>query len=229
MENEELSVIDEDPIIKREYRNPASALKRPVPFVKAAPEPVLLPSSTTSRIGDNYLALVLPSSDANSRHDISLPSVNGHVEPQLCTVCHLPLDDASSATHTTSIAHQICLTHSHPPSALDRRRKGLAYLQEYGWDPDSRKGLGSDGREGILHPIQPQSKTDRSGIGTNNHKQDNNARMSSRLKEAKKDKEKKLNAKQVRKATAEDREKRDRLQRLFFMDDEVLKYLGEEP
>jgi hypothetical protein len=139
-------------------------------------------------------------------------------------VCNLPLfaNTSSSAPHATSIAHQVCLAHTHVPSALDRRRKGLAYLEGYGWDPDARKGLGKEG-EGILYPLQPKEKNDRKGIVEREIEE-----KKRRRKAAKVEKEKKLSAGEVRKAAVEDRKKAERLRKLFYMDDEVLKYLGKD-
>jgi hypothetical protein len=213
-------------VIRRDFRTTTSSQKRHINFVRASSEHATpsLPSSNGPSIGDSYLALVLPSTPAGPQASTSDPIP----EPNVCSVCRLPLDESDALKHDTSIAHQVCLAHTHPPSALDRKRKGLIYLQGYGWDPDSRKGLGSEGREGLLFPIQPQSKTDRAGIGKTDEDERRDDKKNTDVKEVNKEKEKKLNAKQMRKGVVQDKKKRERLQRLFYMDDEVLKHLGED-
>ena len=201
---------EDDTIIRRDFRDkPATGLKREVRFVKAQhPSNTESPESTRrAAIGRDYLALVLPAGAA------APPSADAPA-PAVCDVCGLPLgaDDG----HDNSIAHQACLPHTHPPSALDRRRRGLAYLESYGWDPDGRRGLGAARSGGMLFPIKPKEKRDRAGVG---------APEPVAKKEAK-PKVQKLNAKQARKLAAKDKEARERLQRLFYADGQVEKYLG---
>lgn len=223
MDSDDENTTTDPNIIRRDFRTSTSSQRRHINFVKASSEPATpsISSNNNPGIGDKYLALVLssaPTSQQGSRPDSAS-------SPTLCSVCNLPLDDASTLKHDTSIAHQVCLAHTHPPSALDRRRKGLVYMQGHGWDPDERKGLGSEGREGLLFPIQPQLKADRAGIG----KADEEERKDNRRnREVKKEKEKKLNAKEMRKGAVQDRKKRKILEKMFYMDDEVLKYLGED-
>ncbi|TAQ86960.1 hypothetical protein B7494_g4715 [Chlorociboria aeruginascens] len=128
-------------------------------------------------ISDMYLNLVLPKDSISTKTAQPVAAVSdtqeGLPEPAVCDICNLPLSAASPETshsdpksrpHEASLAHQVCLTHSHPPSHLDRHRKGLAYLSSYGWDPDSRLGLGAKG-EGIKFPIKLKEKDDKLGIG----------------------------------------------------------------
>src|SRR5438045_5191515 len=101
--------------------------------------------------GDFYLSLVLPKSNEGKERSPAESNT-------LCEVCNIPLGPENSdnkatgkptvpdVPHESLLAHQVCLSHSHPPSHLDRSRKGLQYLESYGWDPDSRKGLGREGQ-----------------------------------------------------------------------------------
>ncbi|KAF2145623.1 uncharacterized protein K452DRAFT_221337 [Aplosporella prunicola CBS 121167] len=130
---------------------------------------------------------------------------------ELCATCNLPLRPGHSAT----LAHQVSLTHSHPPSAIARDRKGLAFLRAHGYDPDARRGLGKEG-EGILHPIKVREKKDTVGLG---------ARLP--VKNAAPKKVQKLGAKEVREKEEEARRRREGLQRMFYEREEVVKYLGE--
>ena len=137
----------------------------------------------------------------------------------LCELCHLPIsatkeaEDKVSKPHESSMTHQICLTHSHPPSNLDRKRQGLKYLSSYGWDPDSRFGLGATGA-GIRVPIKAKGKDDTVGLGIE-------------LKGAKAQEKKveRLDAKQARMREKDDRKKRERLQDMFYRNDDVDRYL----
>ncbi|KAL1863334.1 hypothetical protein Plec18170_000168 [Paecilomyces lecythidis] len=147
-----------------------------------------------------------------------------------CEVCNLPLVPAISRTpsssdgtkilpHEASLAHQVCLSHSHPPSHLDRTRHGLRYLESYGWDPDSRRGLGAPGREGIREPIKSRVKNDTVGLGV----KIDPIKGKAAVKEAK---VQKLNAKEVRKMEMEGKKKRERLQEMFYRNEDIERYLG---
>ncbi|PLB42208.1 putative G-patch domain protein [Aspergillus candidus] len=158
--------------------------------------------------------------------------------PPRCEVCHLPLETDPSPSpaptsdkhaeegrkeyhpHEASLAHQVCLTHSHPPSHLDRSRHGLRYLSAYGWDPDSRRGLGAPGREGIREPLKGRLKVDTVGLGASVPS------VSSAAAAKKPAKVNKLNAKQVRKESADSRKRGDRLRDMFYQNDDVQRYLG---
>ncbi|KAL4955111.1 hypothetical protein BDW69DRAFT_127265 [Aspergillus filifer] len=139
-----------------------------------------------------------------------------------CEVCNLPLastPNEDDKSHESSLAHQVCLTHSHPPSHLDRKSHGLRYLESYGWNPDSRLGLGAEGREGIRVPVKGKLKADTVGLGAV-------VPTSSSATKKRKEKVQKLNAKQVRKGHFDARRKGDKLRELFYQDDEVLRHLG---
>jgi hypothetical protein len=162
------------------------------------------------------------------------PTVN------LCELCSLPLsetpaDDAETDTsantkrgtpHEASIAHQVCLEHSHPPSHLDRTRHGLRYLAAYGWDPDSRVGLGVVGRTGIREPIKQRAKNDTIGLGMAIDDKNNTAAARQKLRKQQQEQRQKLNAKQVRGAQMADRKKGDQLRELFYGSDDIQRYLG---
>ncbi len=133
-----------------------------------------------------------------------------------CEICRLPIAvDQAAVSHKASLAHQVCLQHSHPPSALDRQRKGLTYLSSYGWDPDARTGLGAAG-EGRLYPIQPKVKQDRRGIGARIEQ------MEGEKKEAR------LDAGRVRRMEEEGRRKGKIMEQLFYGRNDVNKLLGLE-
>lgn len=179
-------------------------------------------------ISDFYLSMVLkkkPEPAATHEEPAKTP---------VCEICSMPLntteDDIKissssnrrpNAPHEASIAHQVCLTHSHPPSALDRSRMGLSVLAAQGWDPDSRVGLGAAG-QGTQYPIKPRPKEDRLGVGVVAPKDG----ATKKQKQKEKEKPKLLDAKKVRKMAAEDRKRADRLQREIFGRVDLEKYLG---
>ncbi|KAK2745481.1 ATPase with role in protein import into the ER [Onygenales sp. PD_40] len=194
------------------------------------------PQSEPSSIGDKYLSIVLSSSGArNSNPDSSLARSKSTPPSALpsesnsaltCEICRLPLssapprskDDGNTAQpHEASLAHQVCLPHSHPPSAIDRTRTGYKYLSTQGWDPDSRLGLGARG-QGIQIPIKIKVKNDTLGLGIKPPKPNE--------RPAKVKKEEKLNAKQVRKMEQESKHKGDKLREMFYSREDVEKYLG---
>lgn len=149
-----------------------------------------------------------------------------------CEVCKLPVlpgeegtseTTLSSRPHEASLAHQVCLSHSHPPSHLDRNRAGLRYLSTYGWDPDSRLGLGASGREGIREPLKGRIKNDTAGLGMGLDADGDRLPAPPPPPP----KPPKLNAKQVRKSYAEARRKNEKVRDLFYQDDKILQYLGE--
>lgn len=172
------------------------------------------PAAPASSIADLYLNIVLPPKPTGAAAATAEP------EAEMCEVCQLPLGDtagtATASEHATSIAHQVCLAHSHPPSALDRSRMGLAVLQSQGWNPDERKGLGAS-QQGMQHPIKATPKDDTLGIGV---------KLPKNLEAWKKDKVQKLDAGQARKKAAEEKKRRDKLQQYFYGNGDVEKYLG---
>lgn len=148
--------------------------------------------------------------DTDSPRDISTSDDN----TMYCDLCQRSIASGTTrATHEGSIAHQISLQHSYPPSHVDRQRKGLAFLQGQGWDPDSRLGLGAKG-EGMLQPIRAVENPQRAGVGA-------------RLKpEIMKEKPTKLDAGKVRLMEQDKKKKAQQLRDSFYMSDEVQKYLG---
>lgn len=111
------------------------------------------------------------------------------------------------------------MVHSHPPSHLDRNNIGLKYLTSHGWDPDSRQGLGVGGA-GIRIPVKAKEKNDTIGIGIDSSKHGRQLAAPAITK--------RLNAKQVRRLEEEDKKRREKLQRMFYQNDDVAKYLGED-
>ncbi|KAM3067187.1 hypothetical protein ACMFMF_009689 [Clarireedia jacksonii] len=193
-------------------------------------QPISNPSSSSSA-----KSIILPKDklDADGISSAAAsPSSNvpdkqaGAQEAQVCEVCKLPAksdsDIATSSSvstirpHEASLAHQVCLSHSHPPSHLDRNRKGLAYLSSYGWDPDSRRGLGANG-QGIQFPIKTKQKDDKLGIGVVLPKEG---------ERRKKEKPEKLDAGKVRKLYEKDKKRAEKLREMFYRNDDVDRYLG---
>lgn len=156
---------------------------------------------------------------------------------ELCELCNLPLSATlssettgtelkrSTTPHEASIAHQVCLEHSHPPSHLDRTRHGLRYLASYGWDPDSRVGLGVTGRTGIREPIKQKAKNDTIGLGMAADDKNNTAAARQKLRKQQQEQRQKLNAKQVRGAHVADKKRSEQLRELFYGSDDIQRYL----
>ncbi|KAF8849126.1 hypothetical protein BDZ45DRAFT_708945 [Acephala macrosclerotiorum] len=213
-----------------------------IPSSESSSTLVSTPKPSSKSVCDLYLGLVLPGDQSSkseisaSSHDASAILVSTGQEPgepaesvQVCKICNLPIptenadiisDNHSNVSktrpHEASLAHQVCLTHSHPPSHLDRNRKGLTYLSAYGWDPDSRRGLGSEG-QGIQFPIKTKPKDDKLGIGSILPKES---------ERRKKEKPEKLDAGKVRKLQEKDKKKAERLREMFYRNDDVERYLG---
>ncbi|KAK8051209.1 G-patch domain-containing protein [Apiospora rasikravindrae] len=187
---------DGDDDIPLEHKKPFSAgLRRKlIQFVPASSEETTsteqnrATSTPAKSIEDIYLNIVMPPRDTASAPPESSAS------QILCELCQLPIDDGATASHETSISHQVCLEHSHPPSALDRSRMGLAVLQSQG-----------------------EAKEDTLGIGVQVPKD---------LEKWKKEKPQKLDAAKVRKKAAEDKKRREKLQRQFYGNPDIEKYLG---
>ncbi|MCJ1303310.1 hypothetical protein MMC08_006118 [Hypocenomyce scalaris] len=209
--------------IKRKRVNFVPARSEPLPPTRGTPD--------TGVVGDRYLSIVLgrthsqiqTDSEAKlGQEDAQTPSLQqSSAGETLCEICDLPIEPSNAADldtsrpHEASIAHQVCLAHSHPPSYLDRSRQGLKYLSSYGWDPDSRLGLGASGA-GIRVPIKGKIKNDTAGLGI----EQPNRNVS------KEEKVEKLDAKKVRMREEEGRKKTERLQELFYRSDDLGKYLG---
>lgn len=193
-----------------------------ITFVPASSGKLVSPDQSTSSaqsrsVADLYLDIVLPEDTRSQKTETALA--------QVCEVCQLPLNEVPSNAaqnkphqrhHETSIAHQVCITHSHPPSSIDRSRMGLAVLSARGWDPDSRTGLGAT-QQGIQFPIKATPKDDKLGIGV---------KVPKNLEVKKKEKPKTLDAGKVRKMAKEDKKRREKLQRQFYGNSDIEKYLG---
>ena len=213
----------------------AGVMRKRVTFVP--PEPATSPATANilsgATVADLYRSIVLQEGGALKSHeelnDLQIskkavdPSIpNGFLGEALCEICDLPLQspDPTQNPHEASLVHQVCLSHSHPPSHLDRSRKGLRYLSTYGWDLDSRLGLGPKG-DGRLAPVRGKLKNDTLGVGF-----EEKLRKSKRPIVGVEKKVGKLDAKKVRTLEAEERSKRARLQAMFYGSDEVEWYLG---
>ncbi|EEH49338.1 uncharacterized protein PADG_05417 [Paracoccidioides brasiliensis Pb18] len=191
----------------------------------------------TSSIGDRYLSIVFPPAPETSgleTHTTSTPSppsTSAATTPSTtCEICQLPLSPSpsgpdtdtrpSSKPHEATLAHQVCLPHSHPPSAIDRTRPGFKYLSARGWDPDSRLGLGPQG-QGISAPLKPRVKHDTLGLGVKPRKAGEEKAAKGNGKKVEK-----MNAKQVRKLEEERKKKGERLREMFYAREDVERYLG---
>lgn len=181
--------------------------------------------------GDIYAQIVLgvkPTSDASgsstpakddgSKSELEQQSSQGaatqpDADHPTCPVCLLPIT-TSLRQHEATLAHQVSLAHSHPPSALDRSRMGLRALQSQGWDPDARRGLGREGG-GMRFPIKTTRKDNTLGIGATVPKP--------RVKSEEKPKQ--LNSKQLRAAQVKEKRRGERLQDEIFGSVDVEKYL----
>ena len=208
---------DEYEVPRRDQRFFGAGVKRKrIQFVASTGEPAgtqSLPNMSRDSASKRYLDIVLKHSDETGR------SSSGDVassEQQECEICHRPLlREEATVPHETSIAHQICLQHSHPPSHIDRTRRGLAVLEGHGWSPDSRLGLGPEG-VGRLHPVKAVKKPERAGLGA-------------RLEEMKAVKKPvRLDAGKVKLLQLEGKRKAEKLRNAFYRSEEVEKYLGEE-
>ncbi|KAG9247356.1 hypothetical protein BJ878DRAFT_190455 [Calycina marina] len=215
-----------------------------VPSSSASPD-VRLPPTKTKSASESYLSLVLPNEqreEHGSSTDATLQGVPSNdsrpvLDTEICEVCQLPLSSnepdivnlaedspntkvatgfTKARPHEASLSHQVCLAHSHPPSHLDRNRKGLAYLSSYGWDPDSRRGLGAED-QGIRFPINTKPKDDKLGLGVVLPKP---GAIPKKVKVAK------LDAGKVRKMYEKDKKKAEKLRDVFYRNDDVERYLG---
>ncbi|KAK7447892.1 hypothetical protein CaCOL14_007479 [Colletotrichum acutatum] len=226
---------EEEEDVPLQHRTPfgAGISRKPIQFVKAS-DPSLSTAQAVKKtksgtsVGDFYLSLVLGD---KKQAEAEKPSP---AAGQVCAVCELLVDkdDAVGGVdddnnknpttsrqkqHESSIAHQVCLTHSHPPSALDRSRMGLTYLSSHGWDPDSRKGLGAEA-QGMQYPLKTRPKEDRYGLGLKIPKG-----IQGKIE---KKKPQMLDAKQCRKKADEDKRKAERLREMFYASEDIDKYLG---
>ncbi|KAL8701631.1 MAG: hypothetical protein Q9224_000408 [Gallowayella concinna] len=189
------------------------------------------PESSTQGAGDRYLSIVLDRASIPCRGEVTqVPKATTtaatpkicNLDRSVCDFCKSSINDnhlegnlEPSKSHETSLIHQMCLEHSHPPSHLDRTRQGFKYLSKYGWDPDARLGLGATGT-GIRIPIKPRPKNDTEGLGM----------VPPPTYRVRKLPLKKLGAKQTRKAEEKAQKDRQRLQNMFYQNKDVERYLG---
>ncbi|KLU86281.1 hypothetical protein MAPG_05297 [Magnaporthiopsis poae ATCC 64411] len=225
--------------------------KRPIKFVPASTPTPSGDGVAASQVDSGqsaaelYLSIVMkpaksdgpPATNGVTGQGVKSPGSSSSAAVEICEVCKLPIvstdDEAGSNSnltlrqrHEASLAHQVSLAHSHPPSALDRSRMGLAVLQSYGWDPDSRRGLGAEA-QGIAFPLKPKPREDGLGIGADDAaavvgKAGGGAAAAAALKK----KPETLDAGKVRKKAEADKKKMERLRQQVFGNVNLEKYLG---
>lgn len=97
-------------------------------------------------------------------------------------------------------------------------------MKKQGYDVDARVGLGANG-QGILFPIVPKEKKDKLGLGAD--RQDYKKKKVFGGASAADVRQGMLDAGKVRKLAKIDKRKHEKLQRMFYGNDEVEKYLGQ--
>lgn len=190
--------------------------KNPISFVSAASE---LPTSATSSINgktiaEKYLAIMFPNGQ---------PQRKSEAYP-LCGICGEPVIETDQRIHYLSPSHQAALPRPPVPSAIDRTRMGLKYMEKHGYDVDARVGLGASG-QGMLFPLVPKEKRDKLGLGVD--KNEHTKRRALGGATTFEVKEGKLDAGKVRRLAKVEKRKHEKLQKMFYGNDEVEKYLGE--
>ncbi|KAL8812437.1 MAG: hypothetical protein Q9223_000352 [Gallowayella weberi] len=190
------------------------------------------PGSFPQGAGDRYLSIVLDGASIPSDGEVTrVPKATTtsaisnlrNLDRSICKICKLPINDNPPAEnleppkpHETSLAHQVCLEHSHPPSHLDRTRQGFKYLSTYGWDPDARLGLGATGT-GIRIPIKSRPKNDTAGLGLAPHPPTTRVTKPPLPK---------LGAKQTRRDEEKAQKDRQKLRNMFYQNEDVERFLG---
>lgn len=183
-------------------------------------------------VGERYLSIVLPKSASQTpepaEDGVAAAKAETGNEPEICDVCKQVIDRSSDEVatdvHETSIAHQVCLEHSHPPSHLDRDHVGVRYLTGYGWNPDSRKGLGAN-QEGIRIPIKAKEKKDT--VGLRETVDEDDISLKKRKPAKREEKPLRLDAGAVRKQDIEAKKRAERLRSSFYGPD-LSAYLTED-
>jgi hypothetical protein len=100
---------------------------------------------------------------------------------------------------------------------------GLKYMSKHGFDVDARVGLGAEG-QGMLFPLVPKEKKDKFGLGIDKKQHvKKKALGGASIAEVR---EGKLDAGKIRKLAQVDKSKHEKLQKMFYGNDEVEKYLG---
>ena len=209
----------------------ACVKRKKIAFVPATQAHVSAPQERSTRrsLADRYLSIVLPkdisSSEATPSRIAEIGERAGSESP-LCSVCKQPMsaseDKVAINAHESSIAHQVCLTHSHPPSHLDRNHVGLRYLKGYGWEPDSRLGLGAR-QDGVRIPIKAKAKHDTAGLREVEDEED--MQVKSRSVKMKEQPVRLLDAGKVRKQEQAAKKRAERLRATFYGND-LSQYLG---
>ncbi|KAF4549218.1 Hypothetical protein D9617_23g006330 [Elsinoe fawcettii] len=219
----------------RDQRYFGAGIKRKrVPFVPASDnqsQQVRHQATTGEVVRNTYLDIVMNTARIEEVQDSVWDHASSNIigpeslkQFEICHICSSPIGpDDDNEYHAGSIAHQLCLPHNHPPSALDRQRKGMNILESRGWDPDLREGLGAAG-QGRLYPIRVQAKSDR--LGLRHESEDRNARFVKRIRPERPSTQQKLDAGKIRQLETAARKKDARLRDLFYRDDDVGKYLG---
>ena len=214
----------------------AGIKRKGIAFIPAAPLETTLPANgrSISSAADRYLSIVLPKNEAQQKIDESgeyAAEELVNVVPTTCAVCNQQIasgDKVATDAHESSIAHQVCLEHSHPPSHLDRGHVGLRYMTGYGWDPDSHRGLGAR-EDGIRMPIKAKEKNNTTGLREQEHEDDVKVNKKKKPKSKTEDKiTVRLNAKEVRKREGEAKKRAEKLRASFYGSSDVEKYLGSE-
>ncbi|KAK5109006.1 hypothetical protein LTR62_007640 [Meristemomyces frigidus] len=214
---------DEYEVPLRDQRFFGAGIKRKrIHFVRSASttENVIPIISRASTAAEKYLAIVSKKAGV-AKAEVTPVLDSGEqssdvvaIDEHICDICKRPITSESvTNSHSSSIAHQICLSHSHPPNHLDRTRKGLSVLESQGWDPDSRLGLGVTG-EGRLYPVRATENPHKAGLG---------AKFA---KPKPIEKPVRLDAGKIRLLEKEGKKKADALRNAFLRDETVEKYLG---
>merc|ERR1719160_592997 len=134
---------DHDELPLHRKRAFGSGLKRQkVEFVRATEEDETSASAQITRekgttISDLYASVVMtsPSGKEAAGKDLAGHKLEKDTT-SICETCGLEIK-GNPKSHEQSLAHQVSLQHSHPPSHLDRSRMGLQTLRSQGWDPDA--------------------------------------------------------------------------------------------
>lgn len=190
--------------------------KNPINFVPSASDAPTPTANLTNGLtmAQKYLAIMFPNGQ---------PQPLAHAYPS-CGICGEPVKETDQRTHYLSPAHQAALPRAHIPSAIDRTRMGLKYMSKHGYDVDARIGLGAEG-QGMLFPLVPKEKRDKLGLGIDEKEHEKKRALGGASKADVK--EGRLDAGKVRKLEKVQKRKHDKLQRMFYANDDVEKYLGD--
>tara|TARA_R110002003_G_scaffold184_3_gene14395 strand:- start:678 stop:1385 length:708 start_codon:yes stop_codon:yes gene_type:complete len=190
--------------------------KNPVRFVSAAQDApkIVVPTTNGRTMAEKYLAIMFPNGQSQPKPE-AYPS---------CGICGQPVKEQDQRMHYLSPAHQAALPRAPIPSAIDRTRMGLKYMSKHGYDVDARLGLGASG-QGMLFPLVPKEKRDKLGLGID--KKDHEKKKALGGASAADVREGRLDAGKIQKLAKIEKRKHEKLQRLFYGNDEVEKYLGE--